>query len=370
MSKLTLKIKAKTTRKPVSKKSTADYSFHTASYKTMLEDHIKRIDGGLYVPDQSYDGLRRGSKKTTLDTVAGIARGVHDAVSAQEPRWHTEPGFNQRLRERELKPLEEWAIKEGLLLSGDKRQAFEAERTMVRGGEHEVFYKEGDSHITKFKQLWRSESYMSTLERIKEHNKIFPESAYTFKGFADGGEKYLQSPNSALRPIVTQPYFRELTMDNAKETLGLKPEHFKSFQDNPNQETYTNLMASITMKHQEMLSRQPDKKKELDAAKWMVTDKNARTEVTLSEIVAYMHAKGFEPMPVTDTFKDLVSGPDATFSYLTYINKSTGMMVSDLRPVNFIRDVAGNIICIDPRIFYGDKTQRDRAQGALNAITV
>ena len=384
MSTLKLKIKTKTKTKTKHAPSSVrqkDYSFHRQELISMLTQQLQKVEGGFYVPNEDYTRLLGPSKKTTLDAAISVARRVHDAVSTQQPdlrpdnHWDGPRGFAAEVRQQELKPLEKWATKNNMYLDYHEMVDFMAERKKFSGGEHEVFYKEGDNYVTKFKQLWHGETYNSTLNSLTQHNKYFPESAYEFKGFTTGGgphtDPYLAS-NSYLRPMYTQPYFKQLTIENARETFGMGKgdPHFQAFSDSPSRPTYTSLMDSITMKHQEMLNKEPEKKKELDAAKWLLTDKFARSEVTLSEIITYMANKGFRVMEVTDkSFKDIVEDADATFSYLQFIN-SSGVIISDLRPPNFIRDIGNNIVCIDPRIDPNGKPQADRIQEAINGLTV
>jgi hypothetical protein len=189
---------------------------------------------------------------------------------------------------------------------------------------------------------------------LQEHNRLFPESAYDFKGFMFGR---MQQEAESLMPVYSQPYYRELTTTSAIDTLGISEGKASTVE-----EAYAAKVQNVS---------DVDERAKLDAARWILTEPHARTEVTLSEVVSYMKKKGLEVKPSwTGGLWTGDSDPDYALRNIEFWEPGTGVIVSDLVQRNFIRNEYGDIVCIDPLISLEGKSQERRAQEALAALAM
>jgi hypothetical protein len=355
---VSIKLKIKTVRKvkKVPKEGKKNYSFYTAAHMQKFEQQLQKIEGGFYVPNQRYDSIRRAGQKTPLETITDITRRLHEAVTIEHPYgWNAENAFGRTLRGQEQPKVKDWAIKNKMFFKPD---AFNKEFAQhgVEGVEHQVVFQPQRGIVIKRKLLQENETYYDSLQYLDEYNKIFPETPYSFMGFMHGNPKAKEASNKDLMPVYSQPLVQKLTEKAAYNELGVVSKN--QVAEMYKQETMMNA------------GKDKDRQAKLDAANWLLTDKNARTNPTLSEIISFMKGKGFEILPDKSINS---SDPDQILTMIHFINRDTGVVLSDLHSGNFIRDVYGDIYCIDPQISLEGKLQSERIyeqMEKLNASTV
>lgn len=362
MSTINVKLGIKTvTRVHTKETPVSSHSFQVNSIKHDLNTKLQKIQEGKYVPNQGYDYIRREGEKTILESITDITRRIHDTVNTTQPiSYRDKERLASKIRERELKDLEEFALKNKILIDPTNFNNL-YNTNPIHGGEHQVVILEGKNLVAKRRMLWATETYFDTLSRLAEHNKVFPESAYEFKGFMkDSKSSGNFESHTGLLPTYSQPFIRRLSPDTAKESLGfLKSEV-------PTHDQINDRYKSLKTK-----GGNEDYHAKLDAAHWLLTSPNPEeyAPVTLSETVAYMKSKGFEPQ-VQPELKSKINDDDprAAMHHIQYVNKETGVTVSDLHIGNMIRSIHGDILTIDPQMDFNGKLQEDRIQEVLYSL--
>jgi hypothetical protein len=384
----------KTTTKAKPEKPAASYSFHNAAFKELLVQQQQKIEEGLYVPNQNYDRIRGKDKATPFGAAADLLRGVHNSVSQKKPDNEQDSvALASTIRSKEQKILLKYAKENGMLLDYDKLTAAWEKSGMISGSEHKVTLNK-DNTVTKQRTLWANETHYTTLNKIDVHNQVFPETAYTMKGFTEGP--------TGVSPVYTQPMFVEVSEHTAVKSLKLTKTELADLTSNINSGKVQPAREFITARAEQLYSKatSPAKKTEIALAHEILLNNNVVPTASYDEIVHYMGQKGFKPdlESIRDLggykFKDSqasgisidmdfgdasVHGGDSSrplinnehtelIDFLIFRNDKTGMQVRDLAPRNFIRTVSGDIVAVDPMILANAKSQSERIQKELNKL--
>jgi len=370
----------------------ANPSFHASEYRKMLEQQLDKIEGGMYVPNQTYDRFRGKNPTSAFGATADLLRGIHNSVSQAKPDNETDSiALASTLRSKEQKVLLEHATKNNLLIDHEQFRTAWENSGLIQGSEHQVILNEKDQTVVKRRMLWANETNFTSLNKIDTHNAIFPESAYTLKGFLN---------DQNVSPVYTQPMYVALSEESSIKSLQLSKQdlgHLTSIlQENKHSEALQFISDRVSKLRK---GSSPTKQKELDLAKEMLFNPDMKTEVSYEEIKSYMKKKGFEPD--LESIKDLAgykfddsidisidldfgthSKPQHSINstpivdnehtelldFLIFRNEKTGMQVRDLAPRNFIRTTTGEVICVDPMILPNIKTQAERIKEELKSL--
>jgi hypothetical protein len=408
--KVTVKTKTKTKTKPAEKKP-AEYSFFVQEVKQRLEQQLQKIEGGYYAPNQNYTYLTRAGKKSGIESAADVIRGIHESV--QTPKPTTEEDSKElasKLRGREAKALKKYAEANGLVMDAE---AFTRkwERTgMIGGGEHAVIIEPHGADVIKKRKLWEHETAFGALNKLMTHNEIVPEAPYTFQGIMNNKEASL---------VYTQPSIRALTNESAMNALGLT-------EDEKSKILHAQFRDTVGSQHNFLkekgrLTKLPPN--ELDAAITMILNPEFE-HISEAEILHHMKGKGFHPdipaindlaagymlgspehmgknrgasssipmsisIPMGDTSVDpfkfdkvqhnfsqeeinsyVMEHMDSFIDMIPFKNTKTGKQVRDLKPLNFVRRMDGELVLIDPMILPDIKPQHEKIKDAIDALTV
>lgn len=125
--------------------------------------------------------------------------------------------------EEQERMIEEWSKTKGLWFENSENIIKKYFGPMIaQGAESKVYYKEGDTSVTKE----RASIYSTTqkaLDAIALHNYLFPETAMRVIGFT-------RDSDGLMRMILTQPYIRCLRLAAKEEIDEMVAE--KGFRDN------------------------------------------------------------------------------------------------------------------------------------------
>ena len=155
-----------------------------------IEETKRRIDNELYIHDRLPDEI--GSKERTgrLKDAQAVARRSLGTVSEKDagPISVNRDIIGRRsefagVRKAETTALNEWAKDNGLILESVEKAA-KTKKKLEGGQENYVFYSPSKDVWVKANRLEYTPTFHDLFDRVMLHNNQFPDTTYTFQGFA------------------------------------------------------------------------------------------------------------------------------------------------------------------------------------------
>jgi hypothetical protein len=154
------------------------------------EETKRRIDNELYIHDRLPGEISSKELTGRIKDAQAIARGSLESVSEADagPIDVNRNIIGRRselagVRKAEAKALKPWAEKNNLIIKSVE-EAATGKKNLAGGQENYVFYSKSKDVWVKANRLEYTPTYNDLFDRVMLHNNQFPDTPYTFQGFA------------------------------------------------------------------------------------------------------------------------------------------------------------------------------------------
>ena len=185
------------------------------------ETLLQAIEHGQYLPQQLPPAVDRTQAQATLRTAEALAQRIHRAVQADHVAEYTSlPDSRERFRARRavferIKPqeevaLREWAVAEGLMLTGEDCLCQWERDGKLGGTEHQIWLDEQAGRVFKLNNLSFHVCWLEYFHRLALHNHLFPDTQMKLEGFVEC--------DGTLMPVTSQAVIQAVRGATREET--------------------------------------------------------------------------------------------------------------------------------------------------------